>query len=139
MPHPQQRPPAPPSDQLRRLPPTALAAQAHVAKRLAPGAAGTRRWLRQFGSDLVGVRYRDDTANQQRLVTVELVVERRPLPPARRGSDWDELLVRLPLGGVTMRRQAMEAGACWDPDLKLWRMHRQQVKALGWLKLVVDP
>ena len=54
-----------------------------VRKKIAPQQPGAGRWSERFGHHLVCVRYRDDLDRQRRVVTVELVVDERPLKPSR--------------------------------------------------------
>src|SRR5438093_13105331 len=51
---------------------------------LKPGQKGTKRLLAEYGSGLIGVRYRYDEDRKKRFKTVELVIakrDRRPRPP----------------------------------------------------------
>lgn len=54
-------------------------ARSRVTKTLQPGQPGTTRWQHAYGDHLVCVRYREDLQANARYVTVELVVETRPL------------------------------------------------------------
>lgn len=54
-------------------------ARSRVTKTLQPGQPGTARWQHVYGEHLVCVRYREDLQANQRYVTVELVLEARPL------------------------------------------------------------
>ena len=51
-------------------------------KTLRPGQKGTRQLLARYGTSLLCVRYRYDEIARQRIKTVELIVQRRPLEPA---------------------------------------------------------
>lgn len=53
-----------------------------VRKKIAPQQPGAGRWAERFGQHLVCVRYRDDPDRQRRVVTVELLVDERPLRSA---------------------------------------------------------
>lgn len=54
-------------------------ARSRVTKTLQPGQPGTTRWQNAYGDHLVCVRYREDLQANARYVTVELVLETRPL------------------------------------------------------------
>lgn len=54
-------------------------ARSRVTKTLQPGQPGTTRWQHAYGNHLVCVRYREDLQANARYVTVELVLETRPL------------------------------------------------------------
>jgi hypothetical protein len=62
-----------------------------VVRTLWPGGAGTLRWLKTYGTQLVCVRHREDPAGLRRVVTVELVmgpVRRRPGQRRLRDRAW---------------------------------------------------
>jgi len=46
-----------------------------VLKTMQPGDAGTGRYLKRFGKDLVAVRYRGYVNKNMRVTTVEIVVD----------------------------------------------------------------
>lgn len=101
-----------------------------VLKKLAPTAAGARRFAARFGDALVCVRYREDANGGRRLTTVELVVDTRPLPPG-------ELLVRIAFDETELRARVKEAGGTWDAKRKLWRLPRAAVRTLKLTSRVV--
>jgi hypothetical protein len=88
---------------------------------LKPGQKGTKRLLEKYGDALVCVRFRYDAESQQRLKTIELVVDRTDWtpPPPRYPADT---IVPLHIAAtdLKMRAQAKAAGARWDPENKLW-------------------
>ena len=53
---------------------------------LAPSRKGTKKLLRQNGSQLVSVRYHYDAERRPRFTTVELILEQVPGRRCRRGS-----------------------------------------------------
>jgi hypothetical protein len=89
----------------------------NVIKRLAPGAPGARKLQDRYRDALACVRYRETADGSARFTSVELIVERRPMPPA-------EDLVRIEFGETALRNQVKEAGGRWDAKLKLWRLPR---------------
>lgn len=50
-----------------------------VIKKLPPGAPGTKRFMKEYGEDLVCVRYRHDSKKNRRLTTIEVIVAERPM------------------------------------------------------------
>lgn len=99
-------------------------AGSQVIKRLAPGAAGTKRHLDRFGTGLVCVRYRLDETGSRRLTTVELIVDERPTTPRL-------ALVRIAYQETELRRRVKEAGGEWDARLQLWRLPKAAIRKLG--------
>lgn len=113
-----------------------------VRKKMAPHQPGAGRWVERFGAYLVCVRYRDDLEHQRRVVTVELVVDERPLPapptppapapaPAPAEHPAARIGVRIERWELNQRRQAKQAGARWHAGLGLWLMTRAQAEAAG--------
>jgi len=47
-----------------------------VAKKIKPSQRGALKWTRSYDAELLCVRYRENTDGNERLTTVELVVER---------------------------------------------------------------
>ena len=104
--------------------PARWAHQLPVTKKMAPGQPGTKRWAAQHGDKLLCVRYRHDPQRGERIVTVELEVDRAPLRPRQQDTD----VVAVPIGWreTALRTQAKEAGARWDSRQRVWRMSRAQ-------------
>jgi len=98
------------------------AAAAAVTKKLAAGAAGTRRLQARFGTALVCVRYREG-ASGRRYTTVELEVDERPGMP---GFSW----VRIDYRETALRQQVKAAGGVWDAQKKLWHLPKTVVRIL---------
>lgn len=88
---------------------------------LKPGQKGAKRLTDKYGDDLVCVRFRYDAETQQRLKTVELIVERADWtpPPPRYAANS---LVPLRIEGYEkeLRAQAKAAGGRWNPEKQLW-------------------
>ena len=103
-------------------------AKGPVRKKIAPGQPGAGRWSERFGHHLVCVRYRDDLERQRRVVTVELLVDERPL---RARPTPSKVGVQLDAGELAGRQRAMRAGGRWHSRLRLWVMTRAQARKAG--------
>lgn len=111
-------------DPFASCPPICQADATEVVKRLKPGQAGTRSLHRRYGSALVCVRYRKDSAaGNTRFTTVELVVDHGP--PRR------QPMIRVAINDSETSRQALALGAQWDATQKTWRMPRHAAIRLG--------
>lgn len=64
--------------------------------KLKPGQKGTKALVEKYGDDLVCVRYRYDEASRTRLKTVEIIVEKKQLPPMQCMPDNVVVPVQLP-------------------------------------------
>jgi hypothetical protein len=94
-----------------------------VVKTLQPGQAGTVKLQRHYGAALVCVRYREDPQGQTRRITVELVIEDKPI---RHHIVW----ATIPAGQIQQRATAIAQGAIWHPRQKMWRMKARTAKLL---------
>lgn len=89
--------------------------------KLNPGQKGTKALHEKFGDDLVCIRYRYDEASRTRIKTVELIVERKQLPPRSSKLSDDTLVpVQIAYGEKELGKLARTAGGKWDGDVKLW-------------------
>ena len=116
--------------------PIRWAHQLPVTKKMAPGQPGTKRWATQHGDRLLCVRYRQDPQRGERIVTVELEVDRAPLRP--RHQDTDEVAVPIGWQETALRIQAREAGARWDSRQRVWHMSRAQARLLRLVDIIIE-
>jgi hypothetical protein len=107
------------------------AGRTEVRKTLRPGQRGTRKLLKIHGADLVCVRYRYDESAGERLKTVEIVVGRAPLKRPRRLPDSALVSVKVDPWEKPLQQRLKNAGARWDPALRLWRMRYDKALELG--------
>ena len=97
--------------------------------KLKPGQKGTKAQVEKYGDALVCVRYRYDETSRTRLKTVELIVEKKQLPPAQQIAPDDALVpVRITYGERELGKLAKSMGGTWDPDVKLWYIPHGKVK-----------
>ena len=105
---------------------------------LQPGENGTKQLLKEYGEQLVCVRYRYDKARQKRLKTVELIVDEKDWIPGVRIPAEEVVSVKIDYGEMELRERIKQAGAFWDADKKVWRVRFQKVLELGLEKRIVD-
>ena len=98
-----------------------------VSHTLRPGQSGTRRYVAEYGERLVCVRHRFDADRQQRVTTVELVVDRVATVP-RAGT---VVGIRVAWGEAEVARRVKQEGGTWDARLKLWRLLAGDARRLG--------
>ncbi len=88
---------------------------------LKPGQHGTKSLVKKYGSALLCVRFRYDEKLQQRLKTVELIVERTEwTPPPKQYTAETLVPLHITAADMPMRLQAKAAGGRWNPEKKLW-------------------
>lgn len=94
---------------------------------LKPGQSGTKSLLKKYGDDLICVRFRYDAETQQRIKTVELVVERSNWSPPQTLSQNTIVALRIAASDISIRTKAKAAGARWNPEKQLWFLKYGQV------------
>lgn len=109
-----------------------------VIKTLNAGSPGTKRYQKQYGSNLVCVRYRKDEAGKRRLTTVEIIVDDTPLQPPRRKAgekaatrNSQRVLLRIGYEEEELRERIKQAGGWWLPKERLWRLPFQAVETMN--------
>ena len=88
---------------------------------LKPGQRGTKSLVKKYGDALLCVRFKYDSLSQQRIKTVELVVEKTAWKPPKPRYTTDSLVpLRIEVEDMPMRQQAKAAGGRWNPEKRLW-------------------
>jgi hypothetical protein len=97
--------------------------------KLKPGQKGTKALVEKYNDDFVCVRYRYDEASRTRIKTVELILERKQLPPSAKNIKNETLVpVQIAYGETELGRLAKAAGGRWDSDVKLWFIKYGNIK-----------
>ncbi len=116
-----------------------------VTRTIAPGQKGSIRFLKEWGEQLVNVRYRKDIQNNQMLTTIEIVVDKRPIP--KPGTQYQGYIaqrnqhpvaIRVNYQEEALRAQIKQAGAVWSKQLKLWITTRNTAITLGIIERIVE-
>lgn len=98
-----------------------------VSKTMRPGQRGAIGLTRQYGTQLVCVRYRESRDGDLRITTVELIVERAVVQ--RRLAAL--VSFKIHPHEHALLREAHRRGATLDPKTQLWRLPRQDVLRMG--------
>lgn len=109
-----------------------------VKTTLTPGQKGTKKLLREYGDQLVCVRYRYDKLRQKRFKTVELIVDEQEWTPGVNFSPDKRVLLKIDFGEKELRELVKGHGGFWDPDKKGWLLSFHKVLQLGLEKRVDD-
>lgn len=97
--------------------------------KLKPGQKGTKALHEKYGDDLVCVRYRYDEPSRTRIKTVEIIIERKQLPPSSKSKKAETLVpVQIAYGATKLGKMARDAGGTWDADVKLWFIKYGNIK-----------
>lgn len=114
----------------------------HVRRILKPGDKGTRKLSKDYGDQLVCVRYRYDYHKRLRHKTIELIIDTQPWDPPPPHPDEDrprtvitvpaeEVGVRIGYGEKDLQRQIKAIGGRWVPAEKLWYATEALVHHIG--------
>lgn len=109
-----------------------------VTKTIKAGAKGTRRFLEQWGHQLVAVRYRKDERQQRTLTTVEIIVDERPLINAYFNQQGylaqrsrEAVAIQIDFDELKLRAAVKAIGARWSQNGRLWVMRYGDAVKLG--------
>ncbi len=109
-----------------------------VRSTIKPGLNGTKKYLQQYGDQLVCVRYRYDEQRNKRQTTVELIVDEQNWKPGFNIKPDQLVAIKIEYGETELREKVKTAGACWDKEQKAWLMSLAKVYELGLEKRMVD-
>ncbi|MCM2266102.1 MAG: hypothetical protein NDI73_13020 [Desulfuromonadales bacterium] len=112
--------------------------KAEVRTTLLPGQKGTVRLYKEYGDQLICVRYRYDKLRGRRLKTVELVVDEQPWVPGVTIPAERQVAVRIGYNEQDLRERVKQAGGYWDADRKAWRLGFGKVLQLGLERRLLD-
>jgi hypothetical protein len=94
-----------------------------------PGQAGTKKYVDEYGEQLVCVRYRYDEVAKRRYTTVEIIVDEGPWAPA---LEPDTLVgVRIEAYEYELQQLARRVKARWRFALQLWQLRYEDALNLG--------
>lgn len=108
-----------------------------VTKTIKPGQNGSQRFVRQYGKNLVTVRYREDTAKRSLYTTVEIIVDHRDMLPGINTASLTKfennkwVALKIAFREAELRQRAKMIGAQWSVKYKVWVMLHQQAVELG--------
>ncbi len=95
------------------------------------GQPGTKKLVREYGSNLICVRYRYDEERSQRIKTVEIVVDRVAWRSRSVVDDRSPVRFRIEEREDLLRRAVLLAGGRWDEASDTWTLPRKTAAALG--------
>jgi hypothetical protein len=105
---------------------------------LKPGVNGTMGLLREYGEQLVCVRYRYDKVRRKRYKTVELIVEEKDWILSTLVRPEQRVYFRIGYGESELREQVKQAGGYWNPEKKAWHLSYKRVLELGLETRIID-
>jgi len=118
-----------------------------VVRTIAPGKRGSIRYLKEWGDQLVTVRYRKNMETNQMLTTIEIVVDQRPLPVQSKSANQllkaqakqqQYVALKINYHEVEYRHSIKKAGGSWSKQMKMWVTHRDTAERLGLSSRIVE-
>ena len=116
-----------------------------VIKRINPGQPGTKQYLKEFGESLFCVRYRHDLENNERITTIELIVDKGFYLPALNSRKHQpqteknlQVYLRIGYEETEHRQKIKKAGGCWRPEKKCWQLNYKDAVKLGLKDKIVE-
>lgn len=98
-----------------------------VTKTIRPEHRGAIKLTRVYGEKLFCVRYRENASRDERITTVELIVERVVIQKRK-----DEIVsFKIKHDEEELRRAAKAKGATFDGKTKMWKLARREILRLG--------
>ena len=85
-----------------------------VRTKLKPGENGTKALAKEYGDQLLCVRYRYDKISRKRYKTVELIVDEKDWVPNVTFPKNKRIDIRIAYGEKELRNQIKSAGAYWN-------------------------
>ncbi|HFD92187.1 MAG TPA: hypothetical protein ENJ22_02745 [Gammaproteobacteria bacterium] len=102
------------------------------------GENGTKQLQREYGEQLICVRYRYDRKRQKRFKTIELIIEEKDWTPGVLVPVEKRVYIRIDYGERELREKIKEAGGFWDKQRKAWYVSYKKVIELGLDKRILD-
>lgn len=109
-----------------------------VKATLLPGVNGTKSLLKEYGDQLVCVRYRYDELKQKRYKTAEIIVEEKHWHPGVTSYPDKRVFIRIGYRENTLRDLVKQHGGYGNPDKKAWHLTYRKVVEPGLEKRPID-
>lgn len=103
-----------------------------------PGENGTKQLLKQYGDQLVCVRYRYDRARRKSYKTVELIIEEKDWIPGTLIQPDKTVSVRIGFNELELRSLVKASGGYWNPKKKVWTLSYRAAHDLGLEQRILD-
>jgi hypothetical protein len=98
---------------------------------LKPHQRGAKKLHRQYGDQLLYVRYRYDSVRKKRFTTVELIVDEADWMPRSRPASDQIVGVRVDVTERDLQKRIKQAGGTWNRRKKVWYVQYDTVVEFG--------
>jgi hypothetical protein len=102
-----------------------------ILRNLLPGKPGTKKLVDQYGDDLICVRYRYNLKQEQRLTTVEIIVDKQKWNLNESRTPPNKIMnLKIEYGERELAQQVKSLGGRWDRQKKVWKLPLRYVQIL---------
>jgi len=109
-----------------------------VRATLLPGTNGTKALLKEYGDQLICVRYRYDKQKHKRYKTAEIIVDEKDWRPGVISRPDKAVLLHVRFGETDLRSLVKRNGGYWNPDRKAWCLSYRKAVQLGLEQRIVE-
>lgn len=103
-----------------------------MQRKLSPGAPGTKKYVEQYGDQLVCVRYKYDAKTGVKTKTIELVVSKQKWVKKKNYIPPNKIVyLNIPHTNVYLQKLVREAGGIWDQKTRCLRISYRVTQSLG--------
>ena len=105
---------------------------------LKPGRNGTRKLTKEYGDQLICVRYRYDKQKGKRYKTIELIIDEQDWQPGTCIQADKIVKLKIGFGETQLRELIKQANGYWNINEKCWEISYQKAMELGLENRIVD-
>jgi len=98
---------------------------------LKPHQRGAKKLHKQYGDQLLYVRYRYDLVRKKRFTTVELIVDEADWIPQTMPAEDQIVGIRIDVAERDLQKRIKKAGGKWNRREKVWQVRYGTVVELG--------
>lgn len=102
-----------------------------VVKTIRAGEAGSQRFLRQYGENLIAVRYRKSTQHDTLLTTIELIVDTREANARNNTNPKRWVAIQIDYEEFDLRNAIKKHGGRWSATENVWLLEYAQAVILN--------
>jgi len=109
-------------------------------KILRPGQPGTKKYIREFGDNLICVRHRYNKVEKKKFVTAEIIVEHHEWQSDTKRIPYNKIIaIKVKYNEKHIRKMIQSVGAKWNPQKQVWQLPYHHICALGLTERIKPP
>lgn len=108
-----------------------------VVRTIRAGEAGSQRFLRKYGENLVAVRYRKSTRHNTLFTTIELIVDSREANTRSHSNPKRWVAIRISYDEFELRNAVKNHGGRWSAKERAWVLEYSEAVVLNLASRIV--